>query len=176
VPLPRSFARPLARPLAVAALCAAAAAAACRDLAFEPENPATVAFAPELGINISQFTQLPSGVYVQEVATGSGAVVTDSSTIRASYRGTLANGRLFDSATIQVDLRTRIPGWQSGLVGARAGSRRRLVIPPSQAYGDRSQPGIPAGSVLYFVIDLVSVTTPTTPPPTTPPTTGAGRP
>jgi FKBP-type peptidyl-prolyl cis-trans isomerase len=165
VPLPRPF----ARPLAVAALCAAAAAAACRDLAFEPESPATVTFAPELGINLSAFTQLPSGVYVQEVATGSGAVVTDSSSIRASYRGTLANGRQFDSATFgrDTDLRGLIPGWQSGLAGARAGSRRRLVIPPSQAYGNTSRPGIPAGSVLYFVIDILSVTTPVTPPPAT---------
>jgi len=161
--------RLLSRSLALAAVCVATTTAACRELAFEPEDPATVTFAPSLGVTLSAYTRLPSGVYVQEVATGSGAVVTDSSTITASYRGALADGRQFDSSTRTVDLRTLVPGWTSGLVGARAGSRRRLIIPPAQGYGNASRPGIPAGSVLFFEIDIASVTTPVTPPPTTTP-------
>jgi hypothetical protein len=167
--------RPVLRTLLAAALCAAAA---CREYVFEPEDPATVQFAPALGVNLSAFTRLPSGVYVQDVAVGSGTVVTDSSTVTVSYRGTLAGGQPFDSTssgqTRVFDLRATIPGWRSGLVGARAGGRRRLVIPPAQAYGNATRQGIPAGSVLYFVIDLASVTTPTTP--TTPaPTTSRAR-
>ncbi len=154
-----------------AVLAAACAAAACREFVFEPEDPAGVQYAPALGVTLSAFTRLPSGVYVQDVAVGSGTAVTDSSTVIVAYRGALANGRVFDSTatgqTRSFDLRGTIPGWRSGLAGARAGGRRRLLVPPALAYGNETRQGIPAGSVLYFVIDVASVTTPVTPPRTT---------
>jgi hypothetical protein len=165
------IARPPFRLAAAAAACAAAFGAACRDLAFAPEDPTSVTFAPALGVTLSAFTALPSGVYFQDAAVGSGTVVTDSSTVTVSYRGFLASGQAFDSTatgqTRAFDLRSTIAGWRSGLAGARAGGRRRLVIPASQAYGNSTRQGIPAGSVLYFVIDIASVTTPVSTPPTT---------
>jgi peptidylprolyl isomerase len=171
VPTVRSFARPA---VVSAAVCLATFAAACREFVFEPEDPAKLSYAPALGINLAAFTQLPSGVYYQDVAVGSGAVVTDSSTIAVAYRGFLADGRSFDSTatgqTRSFPLGGVIAGWRSGLVGARAGGRRRLIIPADQAYGNQTRPGIPAGSVLYFVIDVASVTTPVTPPRTSRPT------
>lgn len=165
VPTVRSFARPAV--VSVAA-CLAIGAAACREFVFEPEDPATLSYAPALNINIAAFTRLPSGVYYQDVAVGSGAVVTDSSTIAVAYRGFLADGRSFDSTatgqTRSFPLGGTITGWRTGLLGARAGGRRRLIIPADQAYGNQTRPGIPAGSVLYFVIDVASVTNPVTPP------------
>lgn len=158
--------RPYLRPVAAVALCAAAASVACRDFVFEPEDPASVTYAPALGVNLAAFTKLASGVYYQDAAVGSGTVVTDSSTVTVSYQGYLADGRQFDATTAgqtrAFDLRSTIRGWQSGLAGARAGGRRRLLIPPAEAYGNTTRQGIPAGSVLYFVIDIASVTTPTT--------------
>ena len=55
-----------------------------------------------------------------------------------------------------------VPGFRHGLAGARQGSRRQLIIPPSQGYGNRTSGGnkIPAGSVLIFDININSVTTP----------------
>lgn len=165
VPTVRSFARHAA---VSAAACLAAGGAACREFVFEPEDPATLSYAPALSINIAAFTRLPSGVYYQDVAVGSGAVVTDSSTIAVAYRGFLADGRSFDSTatgqTRSFPLSGTITGWRTGLLGARAGGRRRLIIPADQAYGNQTRPGIPAGSVLYFVIDVASVTTPVSPP------------
>lgn len=160
-------ARPTARPIhALAALTAIlAAAAACRDVAFEPQDPRTVTYAPTLGIDLSRFKQTSDGVYYQDAVAGSGAVVRDSSTINVLFHGYLANGFQFDSAVstaISYDIRNTIPGWRSGLKGAQQGGRRLLVIPPSLAYGNTSRPRIPAGSVLYFVIDLAGVTNPTT--------------
>lgn len=154
-----------------AALCVVLSVAACRELTFEPEDPTTVTYAPALGVTLSAYMRLPSGVYYQDVAVGSGALVTDSSTVTVAYRGRLADGTTFDSTrtaqTDSFDLRGTIKGWQSGLSGARAGGRRRLIIPPSQGYGNTSRQGIPAGSVLWFEIDIARVTTPVTPPPTT---------
>jgi hypothetical protein len=165
VPTVPSFAR---HAVVSAAACLAAGAAACREFVFEPEDPATLSYAPALSIDVAAFTRLPGGVYYQDVAVGSGAVVTDSSTIAVAYRGFLADGRSFDSTatgqTRSFPLSGTITGWRTGLLGARAGGRRRLIIPADQAYGNQTRPGIPAGSVLYFVIDVASVTTPVTPP------------
>ena len=37
------------------------------------------------------------------------------------------------------------------------GGERRLVIPPSLAYGSKSLPGIPANSTLTFDIKLLEI-------------------
>ena len=50
-----------------------------------------------------------------------------------------------------------IAGWDQGLVGMKVGGRRRLVIPPSLAYGDTRHGPIPPNATLLFDITLVSV-------------------
>jgi peptidylprolyl isomerase len=51
-----------------------------------------------------------------------------------------------------------IKGWDDGVVGMKVGGRRRLVIPPHLAYGDRGAGGvIGPGETLIFVVDLVGV-------------------
>jgi hypothetical protein len=154
------------RPAGLAALAALAAAAACRELPFEPQDPATATYAPALGISLGQFTRLPSGTYYRDVAVGSGAVVETTSTVGVTYKGYLTDGRVFDSTATNTPasfpLAGTVPGFRLGLAGARQGSRRQLIIPPGQGYGNRTTANnrIPAGSVLVFDINVVSVTTP----------------
>ena len=51
-----------------------------------------------------------------------------------------------------------ISGWDQGVQGMKVGGRRRLVIPPHLAYGDRGAGGvIEPGETLIFVVDLVGV-------------------
>src|ERR687891_812068 len=51
-----------------------------------------------------------------------------------------------------------IPGWDRGIVGMREGGRRRLTIPPEQAYGAEGYPpDIAPNETLVFVVDLVEV-------------------
>jgi peptidylprolyl isomerase len=51
-----------------------------------------------------------------------------------------------------------IQGWDAGVEGMKIGGRRKLVIPPHLAYGDRGAGGvIEPGETLIFVVDLISV-------------------
>ncbi|CAN5528712.1 FKBP-type peptidyl-prolyl cis-trans isomerase [soil metagenome] len=51
-----------------------------------------------------------------------------------------------------------IAGWDQGVDGMKVGGRRKLVIPPHLAYGDRGAGGvINPGETLIFVVDLVAV-------------------
>ena len=61
-----------------------------------------------------------------------------------------------------------ITGWNEGLIGAQAGARRLLVIPPDEGYGANGSGGqIGPNETLIFVVDVVSIG-PYTPPPPSP--------
>jgi len=51
-----------------------------------------------------------------------------------------------------------IQGWDDGIRGMKVGGRRKLVIPPQLAYGERGAGGvIGPGETLIFVCDLMRV-------------------
>jgi peptidylprolyl isomerase len=93
---------------------------------------------------------------------GSGAEITASSTITFDYLGSIYGAAKpfqenYSQKPISYPLAQLVPGWQTGLVGVKAGSRVVLAIPPALGYGAQAQTGIPANSTLYFVLDIVSV-------------------
>lgn len=137
-----------------------------------PSDPATETFAASLGVNISQMTADPSGIYYLDVVPGSGDPVTVSAdSVWVTYAGFLKDGKLFDSgintpfATAEI-----LPGLRIGLVGMKVGGRRRVVIPSALGYGgvSRRDPStgkisIPRQSTLIFNVDLLQFHTPTPP-------------
>jgi FKBP-type peptidyl-prolyl cis-trans isomerase len=50
-----------------------------------------------------------------------------------------------------------IEGWERGVLGMKEGGSRRLVIPPSLAYGPNRYTAIPPNATLVFDLQLVKV-------------------
>jgi FKBP-type peptidyl-prolyl cis-trans isomerase len=51
-----------------------------------------------------------------------------------------------------------IAGWEQGVQGMKVGGVRRLVVPPSLAYGQSRYGPIPPNATLVFEIELLEVT------------------
>jgi len=101
-----------------------------------------------------------SGLYVQDIVTGTGAIASRGRSIVVRYVGWLPSGKQFETNEITVTLGAgkTIRGWEEGLLGMRVGGKRRLVIPPNLGYGNRAAGDlIPANSVLIFDMEAMSV-------------------
>jgi FKBP-type peptidyl-prolyl cis-trans isomerase FkpA len=110
----------------------------------------------------------PSAPFSQtDVIAGTGATATQGRTITVSYTGWLydptrpeSKGTQFEtnaSFSFPLGVGRVIPGWDQGVVGMRVGGLRRLVIPPSLAYGSQANGQIPGNSTLVFDIMLLAV-------------------
>lgn len=111
-----------------------------------------------------EFPEGPAPVELEivDIVEGSGEEALSSSTVDVHYLGVeYDSGEEFDSSwgrgeSINFPLRALIQGWQTGIPGMRVGGRRKLVVPPAQAYGTSG--GHPlSGKTLIFVIDLLAV-------------------
>jgi len=106
---------------------------------------------------------LPDGLQYKVLTQGSGAKPTASDTVTVNYRGTLINGKEFDSSYKRGQPATFpvggvIHGWTEALQLMPVGSKWQLFIPTDLAYGDNSpSPDIPPGSTLIFEVELLSI-------------------
>ncbi|WP_019630759.1 FKBP-type peptidyl-prolyl cis-trans isomerase [Actinomadura atramentaria] len=110
--------------------------------------------------------QPPSYLDITDITVGDGAEAVKGSTVSMHYVGvSFSTGEEFDASwnrgsTLDFELGSGrvIKGWDMGIAGMKVGGRRKLVIPPHLAYGDRSpSPAIKPGETLIFVVDLVDV-------------------
>jgi FKBP-type peptidyl-prolyl cis-trans isomerase len=109
----------------------------------------------------------PTGLEVEEVKAGTGAVATKGRTVSVHYTGRFPDGKKFDSSydrgppiEFVLGIGKVIKGWDQGIEGMRVGGRRRLTIPPELAYGARGTAPdalIPPNATLVFDVELVAV-------------------
>jgi len=111
-------------------------------------------------------TDLPSELVITDIIDGIGPVVQAGDTVWVDYTGIRSeDGVEFDNSydrgepfRFTVGQGSVIDGWDQGLIGASAGTQRRLDIPAELAYGDQSPGGvIRAGDALTFVIEVRAV-------------------
>jgi FKBP-type peptidyl-prolyl cis-trans isomerase FkpA len=86
-----------------------------------------------------------SGLIYQELKAGSGASPTAADTVKVHYRGTLIDGKEFDSSYKRGEpatfpLNGVIRCWTEGVQKMKVGGKARLVCPSEIAYGDRGSP------------------------------------
>jgi FKBP-type peptidyl-prolyl cis-trans isomerase len=145
-------------PLLLLLAAAALATGACNKKSAE-----TTAAAPSAA---PQAAQAPSGLLIEDVKIGDGAVATQGKTVGVHYTGRLTDGKQFDSSLdrgqpieFRLGAHQVIKGWDMGIDGMRVGGKRKLTIPPDLAYGATGTPGgpIPPNATLVFDVELVSV-------------------
>jgi len=104
----------------------------------------------------------PSGLQYQVITEGTGPRPKATSTVTVHYRGTLLDGKEFDSSygrgqPATFPLNQVIPGWTEGLQLMNAGSKYRFWIPGELAYGPQgSPPTIGPNATLVFEVELLS--------------------
>ena len=106
---------------------------------------------------------LPSGVKVAHTLVGTGASPKASDTVKVHYRGTLADGKEFDSSFKRNEpatfpLNRVVPCWTEGLQKMKVGGKATLTCPPASAYGDRGAGGaVPPNATLTFEVELLAI-------------------
>ncbi|WP_110182622.1 FKBP-type peptidyl-prolyl cis-trans isomerase [Nocardioides solisilvae] len=110
--------------------------------------------------------EAPTDLEVTDLVEGDGAEAAAGHTVSVHYVGVAhSTGEEFDASynrgtplQFRLGIGQVISGWDQGVQGMKVGGRRRLVIPPHLAYGDRGAPGaIAPGETLIFVVDLLEV-------------------
>jgi len=107
-------------------------------------------------------TTTASGLQYEVITKGTGALPTDTSTVKVHYHGTLIDGTVFDSSVDRGEPATFgvnqvIKGWTEALKLMPVGSKYKLYIPQELAYGPADQGKIKPYSALIFEVELISI-------------------
>lgn len=104
-----------------------------------------------------------SGLQYEVLNAGTGVKPQATDSVLVHYKGTLLNGKQFDSSydrgePISFPLNRVIPGWTEGVQLMPAGSKYKFFIPYNLAYGERGAgQDIPPYSTLIFEVELLKV-------------------
>lgn len=101
---------------------------------------------------------------ITDLTEGTGPAATKGALLICHYTGTLEDGSVFDSSynhgrpfQFVIGSGRVIKGWDQGLLGMKAGGRRKLFVPSYLGYGEREKPTIPAHSNLLFEVEMLEV-------------------
>lgn len=115
---------------------------------------------PTAPTNIVEFSQA-------DLKVGTGAVAVAGKALSVNYVGWLFDSGKPDSKGAQIDSNVAfafalgggsvIKGWDQGIAGMQEGGIRRLIIPPSLAYGGTRKGAVPPYATLIFEVELLTV-------------------
>lgn len=105
-----------------------------------------------------------SGLRYVDLVEGTGPNPQPGQMVSVNYLGTLENGTKFDSSydrgkpmEYRLGVQPMIKGWDEGVKTMKVGGKRKLIVPPSLAYGSSGRPpSIPPNATLVFEIELLS--------------------
>jgi FKBP-type peptidyl-prolyl cis-trans isomerase FkpA len=104
-----------------------------------------------------------SGLVYRSLKDGTGGSPTAQDKVKVHYRGTLPDGKEFDSSyarnsPIEFPLSGVIPCWTEGVQRMKIGGKAKLTCPPGIAYGARGAGGvIPPNATLHFEVELLGI-------------------
>ena len=107
-----------------------------------------------------------SGLQYEILKPGKGASPKAEDRVQVHYRGTVIDGKEFDSSLktgkpVTFGVGNVIPGWTEALQLMKEGGKWRVVIPPELAYKHQQRgPVITPFSTLIFEIELIKVNPP----------------
>lgn len=110
-------------------------------------------------------TTLSSGLQYKVITAGTGPKPTADDSVKCHYRGTLIDGKEFDSSYSRnqpavFPVRGVIAGWTEALQLMPVGSKWQLVVPFELGYGAGGNRGIPPYSTLVFEVELLGIEPP----------------
>jgi len=106
---------------------------------------------------------LPSGLQYKILKAGDGPKPSATDTVVCDYRGTLIDGKEFDSSAkhgkpLEIPVSGVIKGWTEAMLLMPVGSKWQLFLPSELAYGNAEMgPDIKPGSTLVFEVELHSI-------------------
>ena len=105
-----------------------------------------------------------SGMKYEDLKVGNGATPSVGKKVSVHYIGWLANGKEFNNSyklgrPAEFEMGGGlIKGWNEALQTMKVGGKRRIILPPSLAYGAAGRPPeIPPNATLTFEIELLDV-------------------
>lgn len=116
-----------------------------------------------------------SGLVTRDFKVGTGPEAQVGSKLTVRYRAMLADGTEFEgnyrpsdpAFTFELPKRGRVRGWSQGLLGMKAGGKRRIEVPAALGYGKKGSPAnepgevaVPPDSDLVYLVELVKLQPP----------------
>jgi FKBP-type peptidyl-prolyl cis-trans isomerase FkpA len=105
----------------------------------------------------------PSGLVYRVLDEGTGPRPALLDRVRVRYKGTLADGKVFDSTLdrpepMELPLNRTVKCWIEGIQRMHVGGKYKLTCPGALGYGPAGVPGdIPPNATLSFEVELVGI-------------------
>lgn len=107
----------------------------------------------------------------EDLVVGAGEALADGQVAIMHYTGWLYDPAAPDQKGVRYDTSRDKPqpipvtvgagqmikGWDLGVIGMKAGGQRRLIVPPSLAYGEPGSVAIPPNAVLVLEVELYGI-------------------